>query len=81
MLGAVAFNFTPNLEPCFTISGSSKISSSIEGVTIPYPFCFTSSKAYEILSYSFLVEASVVIVENKSPSLHISTPEISVKTL
>ena len=33
--GAVAFNFTPNLEPCFTISGSSSTSSSIEGVTIP----------------------------------------------
>ena len=35
MLGAVAFSLTPNLEPCFTISGSSNISSSIEGVTIP----------------------------------------------
>ena len=35
ILGAFAFNFTPNLEPCLTISGSSKISSSIEGVTIP----------------------------------------------
>ncbi len=33
--GALAFSFTPYLEPCFTISGSSKISSSIEGVTIP----------------------------------------------
>lgn len=33
--GAFAFNFTPNLEPCFIISGSSKISSSIPGVTIP----------------------------------------------
>ena len=33
--GAVAFNFTPNLEPCLIISGSSKTKSSIEGVTIP----------------------------------------------
>ena len=35
ILGAFARNFTPNLEPCFIISGSSKISSSIDGVTIP----------------------------------------------
>ena len=35
ILGALALNFTPNLEPCFTISGSSRINSSIEGVTIP----------------------------------------------
>lgn len=33
--GALAFSLTPNLEPCFTISGSSKINSSIAGVTIP----------------------------------------------
>lgn len=33
--GALAFSFTPNLEPCLTISGSSNISSSIVGVTIP----------------------------------------------
>ena len=35
ILGALAFNFTPKRVPCFTISGSSKINSSIEGVTIP----------------------------------------------
>ena len=34
-LGAVALSLTPNLEPCLTISGSSSISSSIDGVTIP----------------------------------------------
>ena len=79
--GAFALSFTPKREPCFTISGSSKISSSIEGETIPYPFAFTSSKAYAILSYSFLVEAKFVIVENKSPSFAISTPDISVKIL
>ena len=33
--GALAFNFTPNLEPCLTISGSSRISSSVVGVIIP----------------------------------------------
>ena len=33
--GAFALSFTPNLEPCLTISGSSNINSSIEGVTIP----------------------------------------------
>ncbi len=33
--GAVAFSLTPKREPCLTISGSSKIKSSIEGVTIP----------------------------------------------
>ena len=79
--GARAFNFTPNLVPCFIISGSSKINSSIEGVTIPYPVAFTSSRALEILSYSFLVFASSVIVENKSPSFSILIPEISVRTL
>lgn len=35
ILGAFAFNLTPYLEPCFTISGSSKINSSADGVTIP----------------------------------------------
>ena len=33
--GAVARSLTPKREPCLTISGSSKTSSSIEGVTIP----------------------------------------------
>lgn len=33
--GAVARSFTPNREPCLTISGSSRMSSSIDGVTIP----------------------------------------------
>ena len=50
ILGARALNFTPNLVPCLIISGSSKINSSIEGVTIPYPVAFTSSKALAILS-------------------------------
>lgn len=33
--GAFALSFTPYLEPCFTISGSSSINSSIDGLTIP----------------------------------------------
>ena len=79
--GAVAFSLTPNLEPCFTISGSSKISSSIEGVTIPYPLRFTSSNAYAILSYFFLVVESSAMILNKSPSFFTLTPVISVRTL
>ena len=81
ILGAFAFSFIPKRDPCFTISGSSNISSSIEGVTIPKPVAFTSSKAQAILSYCFLVLENSVIVLNKVPSLSISTPEISVNTL
>ena len=79
--GAFAFNFTPYFEPCFTISGSSKISSSIEGVIIPYPFDFTDSKAGSTLSYCFLIFANLQNEENSSYSLEILLPESSLKIL
>ena len=40
--------------------GSSSINSSIVGVTIPYPFCFTSSNATATLSYSFFTLAKFI---------------------
>ena len=80
-LGAVALSFTPKRDPCLTISGSSKIKSSIEGVTIPYPFLSTSSKASAILSYLVLDFESSLIIVNSCASLSIFTPVISVKTL
>ena len=41
--GADALSLTPCLPLCLTICGSSRIISSIVGITIPYPFSITSS--------------------------------------
>ena len=59
--GALAFSFIPYCFPCFIISGSSKLNSSSDGATTPYPLVLASTNATSILSYSFLTLDNLVI--------------------
>ena len=79
--GALAFNLTPNLVPCLTISGSSNFISLNWGATRPYPVSLTSTKASLILSYSRFAIFKSFIRAIKSLSLSISLSQFSLSTL
>ena len=80
MEGALASSRTPYRPPCWTISGCSSESSSMVGMTMPYPVASTCSRAERIFSYSRLAFASERMQGISPASSPISNPVCSLST-